>query len=157
MKKYILLFSFLSCCVMLFAVSDVTNLIICKYDGTQDVYSLAETPRVIVNENKLELVTSTFSTIYEVDDVAKFIYADIPNGIDSVSVDNNMLIKQQGDYVIVSNPQRDLVVNIYSIEGKLFSSTKCGKSTTTRISIHNIKNGVYFVSYDNTTIKSLKK
>ena len=132
MKKILVLITYLLVSSM--AYSEEPNTLVIKLrDGNINTYFLSEKPTVTFPNGDVVISNGTINTRYMRSEVERFYFIfDDGSDIGTVSLNN---------------------VAFYFLDGKNISTQKSDGTDSITVSLGNLPNGVYIISYNNRSIK----
>lgn len=133
-----------------------SRLVVWKTDGTKIVYSLSQQPKTTYTSDGIVITTSTVSVTYPLNQIVKYTYEGIANGIESVISEGGVLVTQDGYNFRFINLKENTLVKVYSINGSLISTHKSEEKQIT-ISLGDHVNGVYIIKAGDTSYKVIKR
>lgn len=158
MKRLLITIPLLLCSIVMVASETDTKLIVWKCDGTKEVISLEEKPVTTFDKDGITINTSRISITYPKNEIAKYTYEGILNGIDFVNATNNgVQFYQEGNTIIITNYSKDSNVYVYTAGGTTKDTVVSKYGSTVRVTFDNYPEGVYILKINNATYKFLKR
>ncbi len=131
-----------------------TNLIISGIDGSSQIISLSDKPKVTIEADKLSVTTPATTIEFDLQKVKDFKFIDSA-GIDAPAASNGISI--DGDIVTISPEGNDIRVDIINLNGIIFKSKSVESGHTDTMSISDLEKGVYIISTPQQAFKIIKR
>lgn len=160
MKKILVFIFCLLTTSIVYAEEQKPNALIVKLNnGSENAFVLSEKPTIQIQDNKM-LVSGVVEVTYLRSNISKFYFQEISSddpriisGIETVKKDNVTFSYLDGENVRITGLKKNTVVSVYTLDGKNISTQKSDGSDSITISLKNLPNGVYIISYNNRSIK----
>ena len=148
MKKILVLITYLLVSSM--AYSEEPNTLVIKLrDGNINTYFLSEKPTVTFPNGDVVISNGTINTRYMRSEVERFYFIfDDGSDIGTVSLNNVAFYFLDGKNIQISGLKKNTVVSVYTLDGKNISTQKSDGTDSITVSLGNLPNGVYIISYN---------
>lgn len=128
-----------------------------KKDKTTVLYDLSDEPVTTFENGKLVIKTSSSTVEYPVKDILRYIYEGVRTGIDNITYDNSVLVKEEQDKLSFLNLKTGSEVYLFNANGRLLDVQRSNGTDAVSVSLSSRPQGVYFVKCGNETIKLMKR
>lgn len=157
MKRLLKLFLILA----LLSVSAVSyaqtpRLVVWQKSGEKVYFELADLPETTFEGNLLVIRTSKTSVDYQLDNILRYTYENVPNSIELQPNERLVRVNSEGDVVTVQGLREGATVCLYSAGGVLLEERTSKGQRPVSFSIRNRPGGVYVVKAGSETIKMMK-
>ena len=123
-------------------------------DGTTEYFVLAENLEITFAGELMRVFSTSYSLEFNRVDVKDFHFSDVPTSIAGVHASGNTAV--EGNMLIVSGVPEKTAITIYDTSGVVVRQSVAVAGNCT-ISLDNLVSGLYIVTYNNQTIKFLKR
>ncbi|MBQ6062976.1 MAG: T9SS type A sorting domain-containing protein [Prevotella sp.] len=157
MMKYYLLFCLLALTLHIPAFADgaKTQLVVWTKDGVHVAFALDERPQVTFTETEL-VITTKEAHHYALENMAKFTYEQIPDGIKSLLADD-AAFTLDGESLLFPSLKAGSTVSLTSLNGtSIFKKTVKSDGEYAFPLVH-LNDGVYLVTVNGLTFKIVKR
>lgn len=134
-----------------------SQLVVWAKDGTKTYFDLAENPKTTFKDNDLVITSESMTISYPLDQVLRYTYELLTDGIENISREKTVLISQHGDTLTLENLKPGTTVSLYTVDGRLILTQKADASRSVTISLSSRSEGVYIVKANDLTCKMLKR
>lgn len=128
-----------------------------KKDKTTVLYDLSDEPVTTFENGKLVIKTSSSTVEYPVKDILRYTYEGVRTGIDNITYDNSVLVKEEQDKLSFLNLKTGSEVYLFNANGRLLDVQRSNGTDAVSVSLSSRPQGVYFVKCGNETIKLMKR
>lgn len=128
-----------------------------KKDKTTVLYDLSDEPVTTFENGKLVIKTSSSTVEYSVKDILRYTYEGVRTGIDNITYDNSVLVKEEQDKLSFLNLKTGSEVYLFNANGRLLDVQRSNGTDAVSVSLSSHPQGVYFVKCGNETIKLMKR
>lgn len=155
MKK-ILLISLLTIMFHLPLMADGLNqLVVWAKDGTKVAFALEEKPQITFTETEL-VITTKEDNHYALENIAKFTYEQIPDGIKNLLADDAAFILD-GESLLFPALKAGSTVSLTSLNGTTVFKKTVKSDGEYAFPLANLNDGVYIISVNGLTYKIVKR
>ena len=100
---------------------------------------------------------SSATVEYPVKDILRYTYEGVRTGIDNITYDNSVLVKEEQDKLSFLNLKTGSEVYLFNANGRLLDVQRSNGADAVSVSLSSRPQGVYFVKCGNETIKLMKR
>ena len=155
MKKFILTIMFACAAVAVWAQGG-PRLVVWQKSGEKVTFNLHDQPETTFGGGKLMIRTNTTSVEYQLENVLRYTYESLFDGIELQPNEQAVEVTPNGDAVTFRGLKTGATVQLYSINGALIDQcTATGQPLT--ISVSGKPTGIYIVKSGAACIKLMKK
>ena len=158
MKRIRIIFILLSFMIPIALLAEGSpQLKVWKKDKTTVLYDLSDEPVTTFENGKLVIKTSSATVEYPVKDILRYTYEGVRTGIDNITYDNSVLVKEEQDKLSFLNLKTGSEVYLFNANGRLLDVQRSNGTDAVSVSLSSRPQGVYFVKCGNETIKLMKR
>lgn len=157
MKRKMLTFLLLLSNLIAMADEPKSRLVVWAKDGTKTYFDLAENPKTTFKDNDLVITCESMTISYPLDQVLRYTYELSTTGIENISQEKTIRIRQHDDALTLENLKPGTVVSLYTVDGKQVSAQTTGSNRLVTISLSGHPAGVYIVKANDVTYKMMKR
>lgn len=156
MKKYFFLWIAAGLMISGLQAQNTQRLVVHRTAGEAVVFDLEEEPVTTFGENALVITTTQTQISFPLDEVSKFTYEGIAEAIDAVEA-SALHIRQTSERIEIDGLSNNALVELYTVDGRLMTSTRAEEAKTTMVSLTAFPAGTYIINAGGTSYKFLKQ
>lgn len=155
MKKSLLIYLLTIAFNLPLMADDMRQLVVWAKDGTKVAFALEEKPQITFTETEL-VITTNKQNHYALENVAKFTYEQIPDGIKNLLADDAAFILD-GESLLFPALKAGSTVSLTSLNGKTVFKKTVKNDGEYAFPLANLNDGVYIISVNGLTYKIVKR
>ena len=134
---------------------EYNTLVVEMHDGSTTNFRLIHKPRITFTNGLMKIVSEQFSMEFTRTNVRKYHFTeDTPTAIEEILKESNTTI--EGDMLVVTGVPENEIIAIYTTNGILVKQDT-SRDGCCSIYLDYLSYGTYIVTFNNTTLKFLKK
>lgn len=160
MKKFTLLLSALLLVGGVWAQDEqpVQKLNVWMMDGSQLQFLLTDEPVTTFENGNLVITSNQGVYSYPLAQMKKYTHEGLPEGIDVPTVaPGTIMVRQNNEAILIDGLPDNVVVDVYSADGKLILSQRSIAGQSTLLNLANQPQGTYVVNVGQTSFKFVKQ
>ncbi len=136
----------------------VQKLNVWKMDGTQIQFLLTDEPVTTFENGNLVITSNQGVYSYPLAQMKKYTHEGLPEGIDVPTVaPGTIMVRQNNEMMLIDGLPDNVVVEVYSADGKLILSQRSTAGQSTLLNLANQPQGTYVVNVGKTSFKFVKQ
>jgi len=134
---------------------DTQKLVVHRISGDKVFFALSDQPVTTFDENTLVITTTQTQILFPMDEVGKYTYQGLAEGIDAAEADG-ILIRHADGQITINGLKDNALVEIYALNGQQMTAKRAQESQTTVVNISAYPAGIFIMNAGNVSYKFVK-